>query len=552
MNGLKAYGGGNVVFDGALGTPSYLSSLVVTNATLSFTNGYARLCAASASVSSDAALVIRPNGANHYLETSISQSLAPGSVKVAASSTVPSARNVVYFAPIGVDPDLSAFDTSEMPAGFTLAKTNNVVFMTDGTPVVHDVSAASSSAYYWTGTAGDSLNLADNWTPAAPDNSSKSKSVYFDGWSNLAARITGTLRVPSLYVKASCGPMKITGSTYIRFNSALGVSSSSSYPFIFDCKVGKTSSDGVSTGDFKAESIGSGYIAFVGGPNTSDKNKILEGFGYAGDIRVNGTWSLQNVYPFSASSSLSVASHLTLLPGANFSLSAQSAVQSLKGYYVVSEGATFSVDGTQFAFSSENTHFVDGSMAVSCPFSATALQSFRGRGTLTLASVSDCAGGVELGGSVTLVPGEWGEAPLVCVDTPTIAPASDWTFAPGGDVSLEIAVRSVLTLETGANDVVLSAPISGEGSLVKKGAGRLVLNAPGNVLDSLVVEGGELTFGPALRDAMADGWTTILTVRTLDGELSVPEGFNVAVVRNLDGSYTYSGRRPKGLAIIIN
>ena len=189
-------------------------------------------------------------------------------------------------------------------------------------------------------------------------------------------------------------------------------------------------------------------------------------------------------------------------------------------------------------------------MTVNCPFSATVPQTFRGRGTLTLASVSDCAGGVKLADSLTLVPGAWGEAPLSVRDTPTIAPAANWTFAPGGDVSLEIAPRATLTIDIGANDTTLSAPVSG-GALVKKGSGKLLLNAPSNVIDRLTVDAGVLTLGPALRAQMVDGWTPFLTVWTLEGSISLPPEFEIVSEQNADGSVTYSGRRPRGLMITI-
>ena len=549
MTGLKIYGGGTVSF-GSLASPSFLSHLSVADAsTLSFDSGYARLRANEAAISSGSVLALKPDEASQYLDVAASASLASGSVKIGPSSPDdPPPRCPVYFAPPGTDPDLSVFDTTDMADGYTLAKMGNVVYMTDGTPVVHDVSAASASALYWTGVEDDSLNTAANWTPAAPDNSA-AKNVYFDGWSNMATRLSANLRFGTLYVKESCGPLIITPvtSAYIRLGNEEIIRSSSAYPVIINCRVGKAQG----TGNMRVLSLGTGYIALTGGPNTSDKNKFDAGFSFTGDIRLGGTWNIATVSPYNISSTL--ASRLTLLPDANVTVTNQSVVQSPKGFYVVSKGATFTVGGesTAFAFSSENENFVNGTMTVNCPFSATVPQTFRGDGTLTLASVSDCAGGVKIAGSLTLVPGAWGEAPLSCDDTPTIGPAADWTFAPGGDVSLEIAARSTLTLDTGAHDVVLSAPITGEGNLVKTGSGNLLLNAPDNVLDSLTVDAGVLTLGPTLKARMSDGWTPFLTVRTLAGSISLPPEFEIVSEQNADGSVTYSGRRPKGLMFMI-
>ena len=290
------------------------------------------------------------------------------------------------------------------------------------------------------------------------------------------------------------------------------IKSASAYPVVIGCKVGKTQG----TYNMNMISTGTGYIALTGGANYTDKNKFDAGFRFTGDIRIGGIWTAASVAPYTTVGAL--PSRLTLLPGANVSVTNQSAVQSLAGSYVVSEGATLTVGGTStaFAFSSANENVVNGAMTVNCPFSATVPQTFRGRGTLTLASVSDCAGGVKLADSLTLVPGAWGEAPLSVRDTPTIAPAANWEFVPGGDISLEIAPRATLTIDTGANDTTLSAPVSG-GALVKKGSGKLLLNAPSNVIDRLTVDEGVLTLGPALRAQMVDGWTPFLTVWTLEG-----------------------------------
>ena len=549
---MKVYGGGTVAFESALASPSYLSHLSVTGgSTLSFSGGKAQLLANEVTVPAGSALALQPDSMNHYLDAAASASLGAGSVKIGtASPDVLPPRCPVYFAPASADPDLSIFDTTDMPAGYTLAKTGNTVYLTDGTPIIHDVSAASSSALYWTGVEDNTLNSAANWTPAAPD-SSTGKAVYFDGWSNMAARISSSLRLTTMYVKASCGPLSIspTTSTYIRFNNSSCIESSSAYPVVIGCKVGKSQG----TDDMRVLSYGTGYIALTGGPNTSDKNKFDAGFRFVGDVRLGGSWTVADMSPYpSGSISPALSPRLTLLPGANVSVTNQTETQTRAGFYVVSEGAALTVSGesTAFAFSSENEHLVNGTMTVNCPFSATVPQTFRGRGTLTLASVSDCAGGVKLADSLTLVPGAWGEAPLSVRDTPTIAPAANWEFAPGGDISLEIAPRATLTIDTGANDTTLSAPVSG-GALVKTGSGKLLLNAPSNVIDRLTVDEGVLTLGPALRAQMVEGWTPFLTVWTLEGSISLPPEFEIVSEQNADGSVTYSGRRPRGLMIKI-
>ena len=551
MTGLKVYGGGTVTFDAPLATPSYLSHLSVTEgSTLSFSGGKARFRANEMTVPAGSVLELQPYTTNHCLDAVASASLGAGSVKIGTSSPDPlPARCPVYFAPATVDPDLAIFDISSLPAGYTLAKTGNTVYLTDGTPIVHDVSAASATGLFWTGVEDNNLNSAANWTPAGPNNSG-SNTAFFDGWSNMTANITSTLRFSYINVKPSCGPLKIvpsSSSIYIRINETGNITSESAYPVILGCKVGKSQG----AGNMNVLSTGTGYIALTGGANYATKDKLNAGIRFAGDIRIGGEWTAASVAPHNTDSVL--PSQLTLLQGANLTVTNQSAVQSRAGSYVVSQGATFTVGGTStaFAFSSENENVVNGAMTVNCPFSATATQTFRGRGTLTLASVSDGTGGIKIADSLTLVPGAWGETPLSVRDTPTIAPAADWTFAPGGDITLEIAAHSTLTIDTGAHNVTLSAPLTGEGNLVKAGTGNLIFNATGNVIDTLTVQEGGIAFGTALSAQMGEGWTPFLTAWAVNGDLALPAGFELTLATNDDGSVTYSARRPKGLSVIL-
>ena len=121
-------------------------------------------------------------------------------------------------------------------------------------------------------------------------------------------------------------------------------------------------------------STGTGYIALTGGANYADKNKFDAGFRFTGDIRIGSEWTVASVAPYTTVGAL--PSQLTLLPGANVSVTNQTETQTRAGSYVVSEGATFTVGGesTAFSFSTANENIVNGTMAVNCPFSATVPQ----------------------------------------------------------------------------------------------------------------------------------------------------------------------------------
>ena len=552
---LYVTGGGNVLLATAAASSkmSLFDFSVTDGSRLSLSNMAISVRANSATLSQGSTLELKPD-AGQYLDAAMSMALAEGSVKIGTCLPAsPAARYPVLFAPAGSDPDLSVLDTTDMPSGYSLAKQDNVVYMTDGTTIAHDVSAATTSARYWTGVSDDVLLNAENWTPEAPDDST-ARAIYFDGWSNMTIR-AGNVRATVMTVKADAGPLKIVplkSGNYVRFGASPTIVSSSSYPVEVASLIGSANANS-SVG---IQSLGTGYIALTGGSVTSghsNKNKVVRDFTFVGDVRLGGLWTPTNVYAIAHDDMVLPVSRLTLLPGASLTTLYQTHSQNVRSTYIVSPGATFTVNGTRLSFTAASeTHYVGGTWTVNCPLSATSMQTFTGSGTLILSSVSESAGGVEIAGGLTLVPGLWDAAmPLVCRETATIAPAANWEFAPGGDVSLEIAPRSTLTIDTGANDTTLSAPVTSEGSLVKTGSGKLILDAPGNVIDSLTVEDGTLTIGQSLKSQMSNGAIAFLTVRTLVGDISVPSDVEVAIVQNADGTATYSGRRPKGFVFSI-
>ncbi len=552
---LDVKGGGSVLLatKAASSRMSLFDFSVTDGSGLSLSNMAISVRANAATLSQGSTLELKPD-AGQYLDAATSMALADGSVKIGTSLPAsPAARYPVLFAPAGSDPALSVFDTTDMPAGYTLAKQNNVVYMTDGTTIAHDVSAATDSARYWTGVSDDLLLNAENWTPVPPDDS-VAKAIYFDGWSNMTIR-AGNVRASSMTVKAGAGPLKIVPTSsgkYIRFGAVPTIVSSSSYPVEITSLIGSANAN-TSVG---IQSLGTGYIALAGGSITLDhssKNKVVRDFTFVGDVRLGGAWTPTNVYADAHNDMVLPVSRLTLLSGASLTTLYQTHAQNVRSTYVVSPGATFTVNGTRLSFTAASeTHYVGGTWTVNCPLSATSMQTFTGSGTLTLSSVSESAGGIEIAGGLTLVPGLWDAAmPLVCRETATIAPVGNWEFVPGGDVPLEIAPRSTLTIDTGANTTTISAPITGNANLVKEGSGRLLLNAASNVIDSLTVASGSVSLGNSLMTQMLDGPVEFLTVRTLVGELSFPPELDVKITSNGNGTFTYSARKRRGTQIVI-
>ena len=554
---LGVEGGGNVLLATAA-SPSKTSLFdfsVTGGSTLSLSNMAISVRANSATLTQGSTLELKPD-AGQYLDAAMSMALGQGSVKIGTGLPAsPAARYPVLFGPSGSDPELSVFDTTGMPSGYSLAKQGNVVYMTDGSTIVHDVSAATSGNLYWTGVSNGVLLNAENWTPAVPDDST-GKNVYFDGWSNMTIT-AASFRLSSMTVKADAGPLKLSPSApgnlvRIANTQFKSIVSYSSYPVEIGLLVGVPNANT----SFGVQSLGTGYVALTGGSVTYDhvsKNKLIRDFSFVGDVRLGGAWTPTNLYANSSSEMALPVSRLTLLPDATVTVLHQTHEQNVRSTYVVSPGAAFTVNGSALSFTAASeTHYVGGAWTVNCPLSATTRQTFTGSGTLSLSSVSESEGGIEIAGGLTLVPGLWNAAmPLVCRETATIAPAGDWEFAPGGGVPLAIAPRSTLSIDTGANVTTVSAPITGNANLVKKGAGRLLLNAEGNVLDALTIEGGSVTIGPDLRSAAQDKSVEFLTVRTLVGEIAAPGGFSIKTALNKDGTRTFSARAERGAVLII-
>ena len=545
---LKVSGGGAVTLP-TLAQPGCLTKLeLVDDGTkLSFGTAETGVCANSIQIADGATLTLDPMR-GQYLDVKDVLSLDAGAIKLVSTlPETPAHRYLVYSGPLGTEPDLSWFDTAGIPAGYTLVKTLNSVYLTDGTPIVPDTSAATSTKLYWVGGADMVLTTKENWVPqVAPDNSTV-RSIYFNGWSDAELTTEASLRLSSFNVGADCGPLKISGgSSYIRFGSADAIVSESDYPIVFDIAVAPSKSDYA----LGIHACGSGSITLLKDVPTSGSACLNnKGLCFSGDVRLGG--KCLGATDVAATANRKQPNRLTLLPGAELVTSAQGTSQGQVSYQI-DAGASMTVDGTAFAFAgNENRHVVNGVLAVNCPFVAETQQIFGGAGVLKLASVVAAAGGVKLTDGITLVPGDWTAAqPLVCRGAATIAPAANWCFNPGGEVTLAIGNRSTLTVDTGASVATLKAPVAGDGNLVKKGAGALVFASVGNVIDTLTVEAGLVTVDAALIEN-AVGPVDFLTVRNVIGSITVPGTLKLRARPNLDGTTTYSVKRNSGMMLIF-
>ena len=544
---LKAMGGGavNLRLTAAGSHPQLHALFLVGSTTLSLLQGPGALMADELTVDAGSRLTIAPDRGG-YLDAVNAATLAAGSVKLEfADPAFATNRCPVYFAPAGTDPDLSIFDTTDVPDGLSLAKRENVVYLTDGSP---DVNDTAGSDYSWTGADGNDFCKAENWSPAGAITSNVSGNRHFNGWKNMVVtNSNGNARPNRIVIDAGCGPFLMRGSQIRPANEDSTIISYSSYPAVFEMLIGRPNGNG----GFEVCSYGTGYLAFTGGGQLSTKDMNTNTFTCAGDVRLGGEWRFKKIAPTLVTNQQR-PTRLTLLPGATLTTFRTDMATSIvkPASISVAAGANLTMNNAEVSFSTyANTHFIDGTWTVACPFKATSRQSFRGTGTLKLASLAAAAGGIEIEDSLTLVPGDWDAATEVFFrETPTVKTEAATTI--GESVAFELEPHATLTVDTTGGDLTMETPILGGGDVVKAGANALVLNCAGNVIDTLTVSDGTVKPGPALVAEADAGYVPFLTVRKLVGELAVKDA-KIKAVENADGTTTYSFKNRHGMTLIV-
>lgn len=552
---LKVVGGGTVNLNVETGAERLRALTVSDASTLSFQTNKSHLCVDTATIGSGATLTLAPDKRG-YLDVAGSASLAAGSVKLEfADLAFATSRCPIYYAPEGVDPDLSAFDTTDVPAGLTLAKRENVVYLTDGSEDANDTTGAASKNNYWTGAASDDFATAGNWEPAEEVGTGLSGIRHFNGWKNMTVKsASASLRPKKIIVDAECGPFRMTGKGVRLSDKDNSIATYSAYPAVFDLPIGKDNGNGTT---IQTMSYGIGYLALTKGADLTTKNANTNMMTFVGDVRLGGSWRYRTLAVSIPSGETVARPHrLTLLPGATLTLdgggTAEETLPSAAAYDVTA-GATLVVqNASSFKLDSAKSYQVDGAWTVNCPFLPTAKQTFCGSGTVTLPQVGAenvTLAGLEFRESVTLVPGDWDVAiPLFFRDTPTVKTKAETTL--GDEVSFEIEPHATVSFDTTDGDLTLNSPITGGADIVKTGTGRLVLNCAGNVIDMLTVSAGAVEPGPALVAEADAGFVPFLTVKKLVGDLT----FKLAKVRatvNADGTTTYSFKNIHGLMLIV-
>ena len=560
---LKAVGGGTVaLYPSSAWADEFSTVEVADNTTLAFcTNTLAGLKTMNLKLGSNATLKINlANG--DYVDASATAEFGDGAKIVVTGLPATLAEGMfypVYFAPAGTDPDLSKieYEEGDWPTGWYLAKRGGSVYLTDGKEPVH----SDSNRYSWSGGGSDNIYTnTDNWggTAEAKYNTKGGADINFNGCKNTDIDIgngnNGIVQRRWMFGQDS-GPFLFSGES-VAFQypngdtlNAPSIANNGKFPVV-------VSNDLATTG-FALWTVArkQGSISLMGlGCMTNTLSNQYCPLLVAGDIRIGGAYTSEyvRVAANTSNSTSDRTTRLTIMPGGSLKALSQSGDFNERGAgaFAVATGGTLEIDGTQLLLSSNNTHYIDGAMTVSCPLVPQGRQTFRGDGTLTLAGgVSSAAGGVRVEGNLTLVPSNWAnDVALSVKDNVTIAPAGDWTF--GGGASLELKNHSTLTLATGGHKLTLAKPIVSEGgTLAVTGNGTVEIAAEGMSLDKVVMAGGA-TFTVA-KDVLASGsYVDVLIVREDNDSIS----FDVPRLRKrVDemGNTVYSVKGGSGIVLIF-
>jgi len=554
---LKATGGGTAaLYPVAKWAEEFRTIEVADNTTLAFcTNQLAGLKAMNLKLGANAKLKINMNNGD-YVDASATAEFGDGAKIVVTDVPATLTEGMfypVYFAPAGTDPDLSKIEYAggAWPAGWSLAKTGNAVYLTDGKVTAYDEPRTGSDKI-WSGAGSDNVFAnSDNWVSNSVPGSATQ--AFFKGCSNTVVSVTDAATLRYFKFFSNCGPFMFSGKL-ITFqypsSDVVGipsVQSGSKFPVVISNRLRSDNA-------IRFLSYGEGSIAATGGGGVYDGNVRPLDFG--GDVRLGGDWTSRYVrvqQRYDASSVAVRNSRLTVMPGATLTVLEQGTNQERdfnangRGALAVAMNAVATIGGTQLLLTSNNTHYVDGALTVTCPLVPQGRQTFRGDGTLTLTGgVASAPGGVRVEGNLTLVPSNWSnDVELSVKDNVTIAPTANWTYSSASN--LVLSARSTLTIATGGHTVRFLTPIVSDGDVVVSGGGKVVF-APGTKLNSLVCQGGAVLDMP---ETGASGYEEMLALRSRGEGLVFDGGLNVK--ERCDASanmYIYSGRRKRGMMLI--
>ena len=475
----------------------------------------------------------------------------------------------------------------------------------------------------WTGAKDGSLSDTANWSDGAPVSGSSSV-FYFDGIRNTVVTndYAGTLAAQQLYFTTKAGPFTLRGNPITLLNTANGVVLNEAkyncaiaavrytlFPIVIENDLTASAGD-----YFTVYNAGRSYIAFMGDVDATAASACA----LSGDIRICGDFTCRRISPLPCYvAGTGRPTMITVANGATLTLTNNSSYfsDSYNAFFKIDEGGLMTVKAGYFGMTSvkpvQLPHIVNGTLDVQCAISTwnTTDHKYGGSGTFKVAAVN--GGGY---GNGWVIPfnvydtlkvynrGTWGKGlQIVIHDSPTLGAMNDWTYEDGNDRAVLLAdAYATLTVNTqdpetsAGHEVTINAPITGDGALVKDGAGTLTLGNAGNAIgggvrvkagalalsaaqtfSSLTVDSGATLVFPdgsspitvtgdlsldgarlePSADALADmglGWTTLLAVpegASIIGE-PVTTGIRYRTITE-NGLVKLQGRVPPGAILLV-
>ena len=555
---LKATGGGSVKLNPLSFKEESRTLEVAAGTTLEVTNKVA-LKAMNLKLGANATLKIDLKNAGYVDAAAVAEFGEGAKIVVTALPVLEEGKLCpVYFAPAGTDPDLTKIEFAEgvLPDGWTLVKTANNVYLTDGKVTAYS-GAQSGSTKVWSG-AGDNGEYSNtaNWVNGSV--AGDACMAEFKGLANTVVSIGEALTVREFKLFTDCGPFVFDGSgitfQYPTSTAASGdnfasVRNDGKFAVVVSNRVGAVAL-------LRFLATGEGSVSLLGGT----KESAVCPMDFGGDVRLGADWNVsylrvraKNSDTASAKTAVR-ASRLTVLPGASLTVTAQEGdVNAMAaGSLAIAKGGTATIDGSGLVMSSNNTHYVDGTLTVNCPLVTSARQTFRGDGTLKLLGgvAASETGVVRVEGNLTFVPADWANAVALSVkDNVTIAPEGDWTLGSAG--TLELEDHSTLTLTTGGRTVTFAAPVDTAGTVALTGAGKLAIGAAGTKIGKVTcADGAKITFADGFGSTSA--YTDILAVREPDDSIAFDENLKVRMRYDQTTDETiYSAKVIPGLVLLV-
>lgn len=417
----------------------------------------------------------------------------------------------------------------------------------------------------WTGAVDGSWAKTGNWTIAPTADAA----AYFIGFNHLAVDHDVDTTPASITFRDTAGPFVISGRelAFPKANAAQITSSSyADQRIACDFSLAAIAAD---SGIFATS--GRGRIIFDGKVDVKKFTDYTTHFNLSGEVAFSGLATLRGL-------KMASGAVCRVLDGGDVSVVEQSNnfAQSLNnGSIKVDEGGSFTWASTcdrSFLWTIASSHVVNGTMNIARTIQAKGDMTFTGTGTLNLCATNDTVCNsieesvnttVNLKGGIraninnpifrtTYNGREKYYARISAENGTTLGAYRDWTYGLGAITNSEIitstpadralAYTGTLTVDTEDPDtsvghtITFADPIVGGGTLVKAGAGALVLASDENSIPSgvtlnggalavksplttgaLKFAGGGVTVPKSERGSYAD-WTTIVTAASIEGD----------------------------------